>query len=78
MQINKPTKRNYNSLMNQLWDHKPIVLAEAEVFRRSDDLCSLATEQDSPIQATVEDVLFNISHKSAQVKAQRALHNAIC
>lgn len=68
--LGKPTKRNYLSVFNYLWNEKFIPQSEASVYNRSDDLVVLTAEQDSPIQGFVEEYIFSFTPKWFQVNFQ--------
>lgn len=67
MQTSQPTERNHLSVFNYLWNKRFIPRHEVSVYNRSDDLVILAAEQDSPIQAFLEDKIFSLKPRWFQV-----------
>ena len=67
MSMQKPTKRNYRSIVNYLWNEKPIVRSETAFLNPKDDFIILAKEQDSPFHATLEKMICNSPIKGVKV-----------
>jgi hypothetical protein len=55
--MTRPTRRDFNSLVNWLWGEKPIVQAEMQFLNAQDDFVSLMEEQDSYFQIFIEWLL---------------------
>lgn len=55
--MEKPTKRNYRSLINYIWNEKPIVRSEMTFLNPADDFVILSKEQDSPFHVRIEKML---------------------
>ncbi|OCK95286.1 uncharacterized protein K441DRAFT_658679 [Cenococcum geophilum 1.58] len=76
MSMQKPTKRNYRSIVNYLWNEKPIVRSETAFLNPKDDFIILAKEQDSPFHATLEKMICNSPVKGVKslfsTEAQKA------
>lgn len=66
MLFQKPTKRNYRSIVNYLWNEKPIVRSETTFLNPKDDFVILAEEQDSPFHATLEKMICSCSIKGVK------------
>ncbi|OCK84539.1 hypothetical protein K432DRAFT_115587 [Lepidopterella palustris CBS 459.81] len=57
MAMPRPTKRNYRSILNYVWNNKPIVRGEVEYLTHADDFVILSNEQDSNFHAFLERLL---------------------
>ncbi|KAJ9648280.1 hypothetical protein H2199_001133 [Coniosporium tulheliwenetii] len=55
--MERPTKRNYRSLINYIWNEKPIVQSEMTFLNPADDFVILSKEQDSPFHVRIEKLL---------------------
>ncbi|OJD35407.1 uncharacterized protein BKCO1_17000149 [Diplodia corticola] len=55
--MDKPTKRNLQSLINFVWNTKMLAEEEIDYLNREDDFVILAKDQDSPFHVSLETLL---------------------
>lgn len=67
MSLRHPTPRNHLSVLNYIWNKKMIVEDEADYISHSDDLVSLAPEEDSYVQGLLEEYVFSLQVPFFQV-----------
>jgi uncharacterized membrane protein len=65
--LRKPTKRNFDSLFNWIWENKPIGPTDESLFFRRKDFVSLVgVEEDSWFDDLVERLLIKLPGKIGQ------------
>jgi hypothetical protein len=58
--IQTPTKRQYRSLVNFLWNRKPVVKSETEFLKHRDDFVLLSDEPDSPLENLLDRIICSV------------------
>ncbi|KAF2476127.1 uncharacterized protein BDR25DRAFT_300915 [Lindgomyces ingoldianus] len=58
--MQKPTKRNYRTLVNYLWNYAPIVRSEMNFLRHRDDFVLLTGQSESPLERTLDKLVCKV------------------
>jgi hypothetical protein len=58
--MQKPTKRNFRSLVNHLWNRAPIVRSEMKFLKHRDDFVMLTGQSESPLERTLDRVICRV------------------
>ncbi|KAF2681051.1 hypothetical protein K458DRAFT_85685 [Lentithecium fluviatile CBS 122367] len=58
--LQKPTKRNYRSLVNYLWNRAPIVRSEMTFLKHRDDFVMLTEQCESPLERTLDHLICSV------------------
>ncbi|KAF2661877.1 hypothetical protein K491DRAFT_773470 [Lophiostoma macrostomum CBS 122681] len=56
--LQKPAKRHFRSLINYLWNRKPIVKSEIALLKRQDDFIMLSEQTESPIEHVIDALIY--------------------
>ena len=66
--IGPPTERNHFSLFNWIWNRQPLVPSERDFIFHKDDFVTLSSGQENSwLEARVEDIVNRIPLKKLQV-----------
>jgi hypothetical protein len=53
----KPSKRDFFSIVNYIWNSKPIVKSEAQILNNRDDFVQLSERTESPLENFIDYII---------------------
>lgn len=65
--MNRPTQRNYRSLLHYIWNTKALVRSETKLFDKVDDFVILVDEQDSVLHTFLEGLILRFTTNGFEV-----------
>lgn len=65
----KPTARDYRSLVNYIYNNKPVIEEEIQFLRHRDDFVLLAGQNDSPVEHFLDWLVCRIPVKWIRVSS---------
>lgn len=75
--MQKPSRRYYRSLVNYIWNERPIVQNEAQFLRVRDDFVQLSERSDSPLEHIIDHLICNwVPTAWLRVSAQQGGHTS--